>query len=93
MKIVNDQITLTAADFAGLSDFGQKAVVVYLEDYAAYFSAKINAEIQLAKDHLKKVTASDPVADSILAGLASADEAKLLEAQPLLAQLDALLKS
>lgn len=93
MKITNDTITFDAADFDGLSDFGKKATSVYLEDYAAYFSAKVNKEIELAKAHLKTLTVADPRTDTILAGLASADEAKLLEAEPLLAQLDALLNT
>lgn len=91
MKIEKDIVTFDAADFAGLSDYAKKAVSVYLEDYAAYFSVKVNKEIELSKAHLKTLTIAEPTTDSILVGLAAADEAKRLEVEPLLNQLDALL--
>jgi len=91
MRIENDIVTFDAADFDRLSEFGKRAVVSYLEDYAAYFSAKVNKEIELAKAHLKTLTVADPRTDAIVAGLAAADEATRLQAEPLLNQLDVLL--
>lgn len=93
MNIKNDIVTFSAEDFAGLSDFGKKAVAIYLEDYAAYFSAKVNREIELAKAHLKTLTVADPKTDALISGLASADETTLAQVEPLLAQLDALLNA
>lgn len=101
MKITNDRIEFNAADFAALSDFAQKALSELFRksedepgDYAAEFETILSNYVSRAKDELKQNSAkSDPTTDSILAGLASADEAKRLEAEPLLAQLDALLKS
>ena len=91
MTIIDDQIKFAAEDFDGLSDFSKKALTAYIGDYAAYFSVQANRDVEISKLHLKKIAGSDPVTDAILAGLASADEAKLAEAAPILASLDALL--
>lgn len=93
MTIVNDIITFDTADFNLLSDAAKRSLVIYLEDYASFFSAQLNSQVALAKAHSKTLATSDPIVDSVLLGLATADAPTLALAAPILAQLEAVLNS
>lgn len=93
MKITDDILEFTTADFDGFSDAAKKALSGYLEDYATYFASVINVSVTAAKQHAKNLAAQAPTVDTVLASYAAADEAKRASAESLLTDLDNHLKS
>lgn len=93
MKITDDIIEFSTADFDGFSDAAKKALSGFLEDYATHFSGSLNALVVAAKQHAKNVASQDPAVSEVLESYAAADEAKRKSAEPFLTDLDNHLKS
>lgn len=93
MTILNDKIEFTALDFDGFSDPVKKALTVFLEDYSTHFANSLNAFVAAAQQHAKNLAANEPSVEAVLEGYAAADATKRAEADILLADIEALLKS
>lgn len=101
MNITNDLIKFTATDFSGLSEFSKKAITELAKGsvptldgvFEDVFSSLLNDYVAGAKESLKFVSAQSLSVKAVLESYANADAATRALAEPLLADLNALLNS
>lgn len=94
MNIKDDVLTFEAVDFDGLSDFAKKALPLYVGEKLEFqnvLADTLNVHIEAAKKALTVQKTIEPDVQSLLKKLAAADQKKLDDAAPLLAQLDSVL--